>query len=276
MKLYIDPTGGIAGDMFAAALISAGADKAKMIAAMTMAAEKLGPASVNSVTTGANATRMEIRVDHKHGHLSGTRARELLEATFDSLDLKEPYRSFGFQGLQILLDAEIKAHREHHFPSDHTHDHHHEEDAYLHEAQDILIDITGAAVGLYLLQASVKARLLAPVSLGGGFVRFSHGRLQVPAPATANIIKHHQIASVMGPIDTELCTPTGAAILAALGAGGVNDQKEELILLGTSRGEKELPIPPLKIFSTSINRSLLRRSASNPSSLAAGEFIPLV
>jgi len=51
----------------------------------------------------------------------------------------------------------------------------------------------------------------------------------------------------MGPIEKELCTPTGAAILAALNAkldkkNGNLIQKE-----GLSRGSKDFPIPPLKI-----------------------------
>jgi hypothetical protein len=258
MKLYIDPTGGIAGDMFAAALISAGADKARMLAAMTTAAEKLGPASVGAVMTREGATRMSIRVDHKHGHLSGRRASQLLGDIFDDLEMKEPYRSFGFLALQILIDAEIKAHREN--PSllkmSHSHHHHHregvdgvhQEDAFLHEAQDMLIDVTGAAMGLRLLNAKVEACLIAPVSLGGGHVVFSHGNIAVPAPATANIVKDHGLACVMGPVNTELCTPTGAAILAALRAQLVNDHHNGLIGIGTSRGGKSLPIPRLKLF----------------------------
>ena len=264
MKLYIDPTGGMAGDMFAAALISAGADKTQMINAMLQAAEKLGPASVTDSLTDDGALRLHMKVDHQHGHLSGHDAWHLLDDLFNDLNVAEPYRSFGFKALQILVDAEIKAHKENAFLTDnihahnHDHGHHHhegdhmhehpEEEAFLHEAQDILIDITGAVMGLQLLNAPVKAHLLAKVSLGGGHITFSHGHLPVPAPATKNIFDTFQLPGVAGPVETELCTPTGSAILAALEATLLETKKSPIIKEGNSRGGKDLPIPPLKIM----------------------------
>lgn len=260
MKLYIDPTGGMAGDMFAAALISAGADKPQMIAAMLQAAEKLGPASISDSLTHDAAMRLHMKVDHKHGHLSGHDAWHLLDDLFNDLNITEPYRSFGFKALKILVDAEIKAHKENTFLTDHIHAHdhdHHTEghahahpkaEAFLHEAQDILIDITGAVMGLQLLNAPVKAHLLAEVSLGGGHITFSHGHLPVPAPATKNIFDTFQLPGVAGPVETELCTPTGSALLAALDATLLETEKDPIIKEGNSRGGKDLPIPPLKIM----------------------------
>jgi uncharacterized protein (DUF111 family) len=56
-----------------------------------------------------------------------------------------------------------------------------------------------------------------PVRVGGGRTGpTSHGRLPVPAPATAAILEQHAIPYQPGPIEAELLTPTGAAILAAL------------------------------------------------------------
>ncbi|MCT4589232.1 MAG: LarC family nickel insertion protein [Carboxylicivirga sp.] len=259
MKLYIDPTGGIAGDMFAAALISAGADEARMLNAMKLAAEKIGTATIRSSLTLDKACRLHIDIKHNDGHLSGHKAYHLLEDIFAELKIEEAYQKFGFKALQILVEAEIKAHKENTFLTDHIHahhhhhddgsDHHHEhhEDAYLHEAQDILIDITGAVMGLQLLNAPTEAFLLAPVSFGGGHITFSHGHLPVPAPATKIIFDKHDLPGEMGPIEKELCTPTGSAILAALNAkpGTLNGQ--EVIKEGTSRGGKDFPIPPLRI-----------------------------
>jgi len=94
---------------------------------------------------------------------------------------------------------------------------HAEEDAVLHEARDILLDIMGAAKGLEALGVALGSVMcLTPVSVGGGNVRFSHGLLPVPAPAVAAILKRHRIPHVAGPVDAELLTPTGAAVLAAL------------------------------------------------------------
>ncbi len=91
------------------------------------------------------------------------------------------------------------------------------EEAMLHEAQDILLDVMGAAVGLQHLAVDLNQVVcFTPVAVGGGTITFSHGTLPVPAPATAAILKRHRIPHVSGPVDIELLTPTGAALLAAL------------------------------------------------------------
>ncbi len=259
MQLYIDPKGGMAGDMFAAALISAGADETNMLSAMKLAAEKIGKVSLDTSLTHDKAYRLHIEIEHHHGHLSGHKAYHLLEDIFDELGIEKSYQDFGFKALKVLVEAEIKAHKENTFLTDHMHAHHHHhddtghnhehhEDAYLHEAQDILIDITGAVMGLQLLKASTKAFLLHPVSWGGGHITFSHGYLPVPAPATKIIFDKHDLAGQMGPIEKELCTPTGSAILAALDAELVDTNDFEIKEEGISRGGKDYPIPPLKIM----------------------------
>ncbi|WP_439182036.1 nickel insertion protein [Carboxylicivirga taeanensis] len=257
MQLLIDATGGIAGDMFAAALISAGADEKKMLGAMTLAAEKIGVASITTSLSHDGAQRLHINIEHHHGHLSGHRAYHLLEAIFAELGIEEPYQQFGFRALEVLVKAEIKAHKENTFLTDHIHAHHHHEgadhehehheDAYLHEAQDILIDITGAVMGLQLLEAPTEAILLSPVSLGGGHITFSHGYLPVPAPATKIIFEKHGLPCKLGPIEHELCTPTGSAVLAALSAKLGEPAEITPLRQGLSRGGKDFPIPPLKI-----------------------------
>lgn len=259
MRLYIDPTGGIAGDMFAAALISCGADEQQMLNAMLIAAEKIGTSTISSSLTHDKAHRLHINIKHNHGHLSGHKAYHLLEDIFNELNISETYQQFGFKALQILVEAEIKAHKEntflcdhehphHHHDGEHAHEHEHKEDAYLHEAQDILIDITGAVIGLQLLNASTNALLLAPVSYGGGTITFSHGHLPVPAPATKIIFDKHNLPNQSGPIEKELCTPTGSAILAALDAKLADHENLVYKQEGTSRGSKDFDIPPLKLL----------------------------
>jgi uncharacterized protein (DUF111 family) len=257
-KLYIDPTGGFAGDMFSAALISAGADEKKMIEAMEYAASKIGTANIKTGKTKDGATRLIIDIKHDHNHLPGHDAKHLILHIFEELQIKENFMYFGMVALQNLIDAEIKAHKEHTFLTDHHHGHshshghgHHHHDgpeAFLHEAQDILIDITGAVYGLYLLNAEPQATLTAPISYGGGMITFSHGTLKVPAPATQNMIDKFKLPVKEGPVDFELFTPTGAAILSALSPVLENKPIDDNnSTTGTSRGTKELNIPPLKV-----------------------------
>src|SRR5690554_6483860 len=274
MELFINPSGGFAGDMFAAALISAGADEERVSAAMQTAAEKLGKASVKHVRTADGSSRMLIRVEHHHGHLSVHKAAHLLEHLMADLEVEPVYSAFGFRMLKALAEAEKIAHEthdfdmEHHHHHDHHHDHHHAHghahdhehdhehaewmkdlpEAWLHEAQDILIDIVGAVCGLQALGLAPQAKLLAPVAYGGGSISFSHGSMKVPAPATAVMIQNNRLPVTSGPIDIELFTPTGAAALSALGVEEVVQLPQGRVRSrGYSRGTKDLPIPPLEV-----------------------------
>jgi uncharacterized protein (DUF111 family) len=263
MKIYIDPRGGMAGDMFSAALIDAGADVKRVTGAMLGAARMLGEASIKHVITKDNSSRLLIEVEHHHGHLSSSRALHLLDHLFSDYHIQEQYRAFGVMMLRSLIKAEKIAHQTFDFEMD-THHHHHEHEghggeghhhhsheapeAWLHEAQDILIDVMGAVMGLQELGAPVTACLTAPVSMGGGTVTFSHGTLQVPAPATRVMIEANGIPVKAGPLDVELFTPTGAALLSALSALEIEEMpKDVAIATGFSRGTKDLDIPPLKI-----------------------------
>ncbi len=267
MQLYIDPTGGIAGDMFSAALISAGADESKMLYALTTAGNAIGQSQITTETTHDGATRLKMHIHHNHGHLGASKARKLIHELCVELEIEEEYAEFANRALEVLIAAEKQAHEEntfltdHHHHShdhhdhehhhqDHDHHHHHEhEEAWLHEAQDIIIDIIGAAYGLQLLAAPTTATLIKPVSLGGGRIKFSHGEMPVPAPATKIIMDKYEICHQMGPLNIELCTPTGSSVLAALGVKECVDvQVNGVSFVGKSRGGKDLDIPPLTIY----------------------------
>jgi len=265
MKLYIHPEGGIAGDMFAAALIDAGADAEKVTKAMQRAAEKLGRSTVRHMKTSDNCSRLFIEVEHHHGHLSSSKAMHLLEHLFEDFNIKKKYREFGVNMLNHLIKAEKEAHETFDFDMDdhhHHHDHHHHTggeghhhqheapEAWLHEAQDILIDVMGAVMGLQDLSAPTTANLTCPVSWGGGSISFSHGTLKVPAPATEVMIKNNHIPAQDGPIETELFTPTGAAVLSALSATYTKEPPsgKKPAAEGRSRGTKDLPVEPLRIL----------------------------
>ena len=258
MQLFINPSGGIAGDMFAAALINAGAGAEKVTGAMQKAAEKLGRASVRHLKTKEGGSRLQIEVEHHHGHLSSLKAVELLDTLFDELKIKFPYQTFGHTMLEHLIKAEKEAHEtydfdmghhHHHHHGGHHHHHHEEPEAWLHEAQDILIDVMGAVIGLQELSAPVRATLTAPVHYGGGSISFSHGTMKVPAPATEVMIRNNNIPVEEGPIETELFTPTGAALLSALQATEIKEQPDKKpVAEGCSRGTKELPIEPLRVY----------------------------
>ena len=85
------------------------------------------------------------------------------------------------------------------------------EDVHFHEvgATDAIVDIVSAALGLECLD--IDAVLSRPVEVGGGTVLCAHGRMPVPAPATALLLKG--VPCRYGGVDGEATTPTGATIL---------------------------------------------------------------
>jgi uncharacterized protein (TIGR00299 family) protein len=92
------------------------------------------------------------------------------------------------------------------------------EQVHLHEvgAVDAVLDIVGAADGFE--QLGVDAIYHFPVAVGNGWVDSAHGRLPVPAPATAILLQGQEVITG-GPVEGEGTTPTGAALLRVLSAG---------------------------------------------------------
>src|SRR5205814_8120682 len=95
------------------------------------------------------------------------------------------------------------------------------EKVHLHEvgAVDAVLDIVGAIEGFE--QLGVEAVYHWPVALGHGWVDTAHGRLPVPAPATAILLEVLDVASggVGGPVEGEAPTPTGATPRRVLSSG---------------------------------------------------------
>ena len=89
-------------------------------------------------------------------------------------------------------------------------------EARFHEigALDALADIAGSCAARQSL--AVERVFSRPVSVGSGFVQSAHGLLAVPGPAALEILRAHKIPWKGGPVEEELLTPTGAALLATL------------------------------------------------------------
>lgn len=92
------------------------------------------------------------------------------------------------------------------------------ERVHLHEvgAVDAILDIVGAVEGFERL--GVETVHNWPVAVGNGWIDTAHGRLPVPAPATARLLEGIDVTS-NGPVEGEATTPTGAALVRALSSG---------------------------------------------------------
>lgn len=120
-------------------------------------------------------------------------------------------------------------------------------EVHFHEvgAVDSIVDIVGAAICLDKLEVDVV--YCSTVELGGGSVRCAHGIYPVPAPATAEIVKHMPVRK--GTVNYEATTPTGAAILAACVNEFTDKAEFSILRTGYGIGAKDGEIPNvLRVF----------------------------
>lgn len=118
----------------------------------------------------------------------------------DGLDLPQQVKEDAKAVYDRIAEAEAKAHGA---PVSQIH---------FHEvgSLDAVADIVGVCLAVHLL--APDAVQASSIHVGSGQVRCAHGVVPVPAPATAEILKG--IPCYGGEIQGELCTPTGAALLA--------------------------------------------------------------
>jgi pyridinium-3,5-bisthiocarboxylic acid mononucleotide nickel chelatase len=232
--LSYDCFSGISGDMNLGAMIDLGVDKTYLISELN----KLNLAGWELIVqkdqrhgiTGTKVTVKQTRHEHAHRHLS-----DIEKIVNDSsLDIKTKRLS-----LEIFLKIATAEALVHGTSIDHVH---------FHEvgAVDSIIDIVGAAICFNSL--NIEGVHVSTVELGSGFVMCDHGKLPVPAPATAEIIKGIPVKK--GGVDFEATTPTGAAILAALGTNFSSDYPIKIEKTAYGVGQKEHPDVPnlLRVF----------------------------
>jgi pyridinium-3,5-bisthiocarboxylic acid mononucleotide nickel chelatase len=225
---------GISGDMNLGAMIDLGVDKDYLIDELNKLKlpgwELLIQKDQRHGIGGTKVTVKQTRHEHAHRHLSDI-DKIINDSTLDA-KTKELSKKIFF----TIAQAEAKVHG---VPVDHVH---------FHEvgAVDSIIDVVGAAICFNAL--NVAAVHISAVELGSGFVLCDHGRLPVPAPATAEIIK--DIPVKKGGVNFEATTPTGAAILATLGTHFSSDMTIRIEKTGYGVGQKENPDVPnlLRVF----------------------------
>src|SRR5437588_2928227 len=204
----LDPAAGISGDMTLGALLSLGVPPAWLEGLPA----RLGLAGVgvsvrDAVRCGVGCKQVEFTIpEQPHGRHVGELVRLVERAPVSQWVRDRAVRAFRLVG-----EAEGRVHGV--AP----------EKVHLHEvgAVDAVLDIVGGIEGFEKL--GVEAVHHFPVAVGQGWVEAAHGRLPVPAPATAILLEGLEIASG-GPVEGEATTPTGAALLRVLSAGAPPDR----------------------------------------------------
>lgn len=227
--LYLECAMGAAGDMLLSALYELLENKKDFLEIMNgsglsgvrleaLPASSCGIAGTHMKVTvhgleegeGAQAHCHDSGAAHEHGHshAHGEEAahhhhhasRKHIAELIDTLQLPEEVKKQAKSVYDAIAGAEAKAHN---CPVG---------DVHFHEvgALDAVADVTGVCLAIHLL--SPDRILASPVHVGSGTVRCAHGILPVPAPATLELLSGIPVYG--GSVRGELCTPTGAALLA--------------------------------------------------------------
>ena len=224
-RIHLDPVGGIAGDMFAAAMADAFPERVEGLLAEL---RKLGPRCEFMLHSDGvlRGRRFHVDADHAHGHAhvrhAGIQAR-LRGAGLDAEVLEHALALFG-----LLAQAEAEVHG---IPP---------AEVEFHEvgAEDSIADFVAAAY--FIAKLAPQRWTVGPLPLGGGRVKTAHGVLPVPAPATAVLMRGLEV--VDDGVAGERVTPTGAAIAAyvrSLGAAAA-PRTAQLAATGHGFGTRQL------------------------------------
>lgn len=201
--LYLDPIGGVSGDMVLGLLLDLGlslADLETGLRALPLGGWQLE--SRRELRQGIAGCRALVTVAEEHHHRTWLQIDQMLAAApLDAAVAALARRIFRRIGV-----AEAKVHGIA------------LEQVHFHEvgALDSIVDIVGAAIGLHLL--GIDQAICAPLPMSQGTVQCAHGTFPLPAPATVEILRGCPVRD--GRCDKELVTPTGAAIVAEIARFG--------------------------------------------------------
>ncbi len=204
LHLHLDPLGGVAGDMFLAALLDAWPEHAAGTFEAMRAAGLPDDwrAELVAHDDGVLAGRRVVIEGPAEGDHGGPGRFRAIRASLAEAVLPGPVRARAVAIFTLLAEAEAKVHG---IALDEVH---------FHELADwdSIADVVGSA---WLLEALGPLSVsCAPLPLGSGRIATAHGSLPVPAPAAALLLEG--LAMVDDGVPGERVTPTGAAILRHL------------------------------------------------------------
>lgn len=235
--LVIDPAcAGIAGDMLLASLIDLTGEPraldplADAIRHLDLCREfRYEAESVD--TGGITATRLAIEIEEE-GATDGTELLEAAAAAAGAAGLSADARSRALAVLDDLAAAEAHLHRAGF-------------SRHAIASVDTIFDIVGTMLLLDRAGLLTGTIIATPPALGGGTIHTEYGEIPGPAPATLDILARHRFPYASAPVDVELTTPTGAALLAGLAERAANPYPAMVpVRVGYGTGTREVPGRP--------------------------------
>ncbi len=260
MKIaYLDAFSGVSGDMAVGALLDCGLDLADLEREVSvLALEGVRLRLEKRERSGIHATKFVVEVDgmpagdaphfehhgasaahghshdhdhdHDHDHGHDHRPYAEIRAMLEASRLGDGVKRRALAIFAKLAEAEGTVHG---VPPD---------EVMFHEVgmRDVIVDVVGAAWGFDRL--GIEEVRVSTLPMGTGFARSGHGRLPVPGPATLRLL--HGFPVRMGDGSSEMVTPTGAAIVAALAKP--ESMPADLVVerIGYGAGDKEFADRP--------------------------------
>ena len=249
--LYFDCSSGISGNMTLAALTEIIGDENYLI-------EELKKLHIDGyeiniskkVKNGITGTYVDVLLEHEHHHKHKEHNHENehthhhehrnlsdVNKIIDNSTLNEEVKKLAKKIFLRVAKAESKVHNK---PL---------EEVHFHEvgAIDSIIDIVGTAI--LINKINPDKIVSSTVNDGYGFIECAHGKMAVPVPATSEIFSNSNVKFRQIEIDTELVTPTGAAIIAELATDFMPLPEMQVEKIGWGSGSKDLQIPNvLKVY----------------------------
>lgn len=251
--LYFDCSSGISGNMTLGALLEIVGDENYLLGEL----KKLNVDGYKieiskKVKNGITGTYVDVILeneyhhhDHDHGHAHDHEHhhhhehRNLYDVNtiIDNSSLDENTKDLAKRIFLRVAKAESKVHNKS------------LDEVHFHEvgAIDSIVDIVGTAI---LINKINPDRIISSVVNDGyGFIECAHGTMAVPVPATSEIFAASNVKFRQIDIDTELVTPTGAAIIAELAEDFTTLPAMVTEKIGWGTGSKDLKIPNvLKVY----------------------------
>lgn len=239
--VHFDCFAGAAGDMLLGALLDLGLPVASLeepLKSLNLQGVRLSLQRV--VKRGVSASQFRVHVEHPHdhghahhggGHHAHGRSLPEIERLLRASAIPPRPKERALKAFRRLGEVEAGIHN---VPVESIH---------FHEvgAEDSIVDIAGFFLALELL--GVERVTASPLPVGRGFVNSAHGRMPVPAPATAKLLEGVPVLD--NGLEGEVLTPTGALLLAESASAFGPMPAMTVTRVGCGAGERDAALPNL-------------------------------
>jgi uncharacterized protein (TIGR00299 family) protein len=183
------------------------------------------------IRNGIRSKMVDVQIEEDIGEATASDLLDVTAACLKDLQISGIAKDYALASMNKLVSAEETIHNQS------------SKEIHLHElaSSDTFADIIGTAVALDDLNVLENTSVWStPVSLGGGTINLAHGTMSCPAPATLEILRNSSFLTIGGPIESELTTPTGAALLTTLAGGSTKFYPSmKPLSVGYGAGSKE-------------------------------------